>query len=160
MVGSNGQGGIIINSSGNAILGNYVGTADDGSAPRGNAGNGIWITSGATANFIGNQIGGGNVISNNSSNGILVSDGPNFVYGNIVGMNSTQSASIGNSSNGISVTGGTGTQIGAAVSGAGNIIGGNNIGINVIVSGTSILGNFVGTDNTGTGSFPNFNHGI
>jgi len=97
-------------------------------------------------------IGQGNVISGNRDDGIiLVSDG-NLALGNIIGLDVTGTQAMGNG-------------VGIGVAGPNNIIGSFEAGQNNIISasvyegigacdyrdaGTQILGNYVGTDITGT----------
>jgi hypothetical protein len=71
VISSNDDGGISMgdsNTSGNTIVGNYIGVAADGSTPLGNAGFGISISKTPD----GNTVGPGNVIANNQGNGIQV----------------------------------------------------------------------------------------
>ena len=70
-----------------------------------------------------------------------------LVKGNLIGTNAAGSAAIGNGT-GVDISGGTNT-IGGTSSGARNVISGNSVGI-ISLSATTIEGNYIGTDVTGT----------
>ncbi len=160
VIGSNGQGGIVILSGSNTILNNYIGVGSNGSADVGNTGNGVWTQVGSVDNFIGDEFGGGNIISANSQNGVLLSDGPNFVYGNIIGL-ADNGSNRPNSTAGVTIAGsGSGNKIGDAVAGAGNTISSNTVGIAIVASGNDILGNIIGLDVAGANPRGNAQEGI
>ena len=87
----------------------------------------------------------GNVISGNSGNGILIDTAGGFataneVLGNLIGTNPAGvMLAVGNGQRGIVVTAATGTEIGLAVSGAGNLISGN------VGAGIALLSGATGT---------------
>ena len=157
IISGNGTYGIAIDgssASGNQIIGNWIGTDASGSTALGNEWGGISIN-----NAPGNTIGGptsahGNVISGNSGAGIEIdgetADG-NSVKNNWIGVNTAGSASLPNSSDGITISGGSdNTVIGGA--GTGNWIADASDGIEITgaSSGTLIQGNRIGTDLAGT----------
>jgi len=88
VISANGTGVLIrgADTSGNTIIGNYIGTDASGGQPLGNA-LGIWMLKGAHQNIIGG--GEGNVISGNSLYGVHV-EGPETV-GNTIRGNSIYS---------------------------------------------------------------------
>lgn len=162
------------------VQSNLIGTNAAGTAAIANA-NGIVVSAGT------GQIGGvipgeGNVVSGSTFTGILVTyntvaagptpvlvaqAGPFTIQGNIVGLNASGSAAIGNGTTGISI--GTSNQVvGGTSAGARNIVAGNlGAGINLFSSttppvanaGAVIQGNYVGINAAGT-AFGNGNSGI
>src|SRR6185436_9177479 len=110
------------------------------------------------ANNIGGTLPGArNIISGNNQNGIylyLAGASNNLIQGNFIGTDLTGTASLANSGSGIGITNAAANTIGGIVSGAGNLISGNNnIGIYFQGTGASrnvVQGNFIGTDVTGT----------
>jgi Ca2+-binding RTX toxin-like protein len=157
------------------VTGNYIGTDSTGTLDRGNGQIGINIWGGSHHNTIGGQTstpgaGLGNVISGNDTHGIEVNASPdNWILGNIVGLNASGTASLGNTSFGISLLGGSlRTRIGTDSDGNGdtderNVISSNAKGINITGAGTNqttIAGNYIGTDITGTIDLGNAQEGI
>jgi hypothetical protein len=172
IISGNGQYGLWMsdtNTTGNVILGNYIGTDASGSFAVPNALGGIGIF----YNGVGHVIGGtnaaaGNVISGNGGTGIWLA-GTNvnnvIVQGNYIGLNAAGTAGIPNISDGVNVVGGaTGNTIGGTGAGTRNVISGNQAyGIYISDPGTSnnfVLGNYIGTDITGTNALGNGNIGI
>ncbi len=139
------------------IQGNYIGLLPDGVTAKGN-GIGIWLDSTtflAENSIIGGSIAGqGNVISGNST-GIYLRSWVNFILGNLIGTNAAGTASVPNQI-GIKLSGIQNT-VGGVNSSDGNLISGNSVaGIEVGGSvETSILGNKIGTNLTGTQGLPN-----
>jgi parallel beta-helix repeat protein len=107
LISSNGQfntftGGILITGIGtanNLVEGNYVSTDLTGELALGNGLNGISIDTGSAGNTIGGTASGtGNILSANGYAGIsLYSSGSgNLVEGNIIGLDATGTAKLGN----------------------------------------------------------------
>src|SRR5205085_5520586 len=100
----------------NVVAGNFVGTDWTGASAIANAGQGLAIQSGASNNRIGTDGNGDgsdvferNVISGNTSQGIIVqSDNTNnnVIAGNYIGLNAAGTAKVGNGSQGILVQNG------------------------------------------------------
>ncbi|MEZ4696869.1 MAG: T9SS type A sorting domain-containing protein [Rhodothermales bacterium] len=160
-------------STGITIAGNYIGTNAEGDAAVGNEGNGVTID-GAPAVLIGGSTKAErNVISGNGTGGIVIqgskSDGTR-IQGNIIGLGVDGSTAIGNGSDTTSVDGHHGIAIlsapnvmigGAATSigsPPGNVIAANaahgifatgTISGNATSDGLKILGNVIGTDESG-----------
>lgn len=152
--------------TGNIIIGNYIGLNAAGDAAIGND-IGIEISDGAQDNTIGgdNSSGEGNVISGNTDIGIVI-DGAatsnNKIHGNDIGTNAAVTAALGNRI-GIQVSNGaSGTEIGAAIAGYGNVISGSTTdGIVLDGSGAvTIYGNFIGTDRAGLATLGNGGDGL
>jgi hypothetical protein len=76
VISGNGGAGIEffgIATTGNMVLGNYIGTDKDGSLPLGNGSQGVIISTGASGNTIGGtSAGAGNIISGNNGAGIEI----------------------------------------------------------------------------------------
>ena len=166
VISGNAQYGIWMsdsNTTGNTVLGNYIGTDAGGSFAVPNPGGGI----GMFSNSVGHIIGGTNalvrnVISGNLGAGVWLA-GPgvsnNVVQGNFIGLNATGTAAVPNNFAGIRVEdGATGNLI------SGNVISGNTSeGLRLIGPGTManvVQGNFIGTDASGMNSVPNGDIGI
>jgi parallel beta-helix repeat protein len=167
VVSGNNNAGIAIDgvgSSGNTLLGNYIGLGADGATSVGNTHDGVHIL-GALSTVIGSSDPAGrNVISGNTINGIGINTAAGtIIRNNYIGSDSTGLLDRGNLSNGILMTGTvTGTTVGGL--GVGNLISGNNAkGINLDgagVSGATIQGNRIGSDVNGTGNLGNGQSGI
>jgi hypothetical protein len=136
-------------ATGNAILGNYIGTNATGSAPLGN-GRGIAISE-APANVIGGTAAGsGNVISGNTSVGVQIlgaqSTG-NVVAGNLIGTDTTGTRAVPNG-NGIEIIEASRNTVGGD-GGATNTISGNTT-YGIWISGATAQGNIVLRNRIGT----------
>ncbi|HEX2269374.1 MAG TPA: carboxypeptidase regulatory-like domain-containing protein, partial [Pyrinomonadaceae bacterium] len=144
----------------NTIQANYVGVAADGATARQNS-RGIVL-----ANSNNNLIGGTtsaarNVISGNGSTGIDIAGNANVVQGNFIGTNAAGTEAIPNPGGvGIQNTESTNNIIGGTAAGARNLISGNQFGILTTGPGTTIQGNLIGTDITGTKKIPNSSTGV
>jgi titin len=156
--GTNGIGILTLSDVLNTVAGNYIGTDVTGTKAVSNTLAGIYIQ--ACSNLIGGVTpGSGNVISGNGQQGIwLVGTGgnviSNVVQGNLIGLDATGTASLGNGNAGIGISSAAANQIGGTASGARNVISGNgNNGMYLVGAGTScnvIQGNYIGTDTNGT----------
>ena len=110
----------------------------------------------ANPGFVVGAAGKGNVISNNSGNGITIETGAihnSFIQGNIIGLDSAGIFSYGNN-NGIYFNNtADNIHIGGAAAGEGNVISSNTsngIAMNNTFTRIFIKGNKIGTDITGT----------
>jgi hypothetical protein len=170
LISANAVSGVDIQGSGttgNQVIGNYIGTDVSGSLTLGNGTNGVSISAGAAGNTIG-AVGGANLISANGTYGITiqgVGTTGNLVLGNVVGTDVTGRYRLGNRSDGILVfNGATGNTIGGTTSGTPNLISGNAAnGIDIQGGGTSsnqVIGNFIGTDQTGSVALANGTNGV
>lgn len=146
------------NTSYNPVIGNYIGTDATGSYALPNA-TGICVDGGSNHNSIIN-----NVLSGNLSYGIfIVTTGTyyNEMKGNLLGTNAAGTDTIPNAI-GLLIGGGTKYNvIGGSGAGEGNLFSGNRFeGIEIADMGTDsnvIVGNYIGTDITGTTAIPNYN---
>ena len=171
IISGNQDDGVLIDSSGsvsNIVSGNYIGTDASGTEVIPNGSNGIQARTGASSNIIGSGVsGGGNLLSGNNKNGILVKDSAsvaNAILGNYIGTDFTGTMALGNGINGVSIeSGASASRIGGG-SGEGNVISGNGQdGIHIQGTGTdgnAVLGNLIGTDRTGSADLGNTRHGI
>jgi subtilisin-like proprotein convertase family protein len=154
---------------------NLIGTQANGSTGLGNGGGGV-VIEGTPGNTVGGTTSAArNVISANGNDGILIGHAAavfNTVSGNYIGTNSTGTADLGNNGNGVVqiistannlIGGTTGTTPGGSCTGACNLISGNNqFGLqNGVGTGpTTIQGNFIGTNATGTAAIGNSIGGV
>jgi Ca2+-binding RTX toxin-like protein len=169
VISGNGVSGITITgggATGNVVQGNYVGTDPTGTSAVPNGGDGIALYD-APGNTVGGAAAGaGNVISGNATLGVRLSGGGatgNVVAGNFIGTDATGTAALGNGIVGVHVVlGAGGNTIGGTAPGAGNVISGNAVGVNILdqSDGNQLLGNFIGTDRTGTHALGNTQTGV
>jgi titin len=185
IVSGNGNDGIFINGAGtnlNFVAGNFVGTDITGAAPLPNTHEGVIIFGGAQSNRIGTNGDGvndaleRNLISGNFGNGVVIADAntsKNTVAGNLIGTTVTGTAALPNGTRG-----GNGLQIrnGASFNTIGinggdmdpvaerNILSGNIwSGVRLSDPGSdsnTVVGNYIGTDKTGTVALPNHGDGV
>jgi Peptidase family C25/SdrD B-like domain/Periplasmic copper-binding protein (NosD) len=96
--------------SNNVVEGNYIGTDLSGLLDRGNVFDGVFIVGGSSGNRIGGLLPGqGNVISGNNDEGLDLRTGSaNKVQGNLIGIGADGTTLLGNVSDGVQITGGTG----------------------------------------------------
>jgi len=128
-------------SSGNVVQGNFIGTKANGTDPLGND-TGIFL--GAPNNTIGGTVAGaGNVISGNTSYGVVIQSSnatANKVQGNFIGTNIPSTLDLGNGLPGILISvNASQNTIGGRDAGARNIIAYNKRAGVRIVSGTNNL---------------------
>ena len=113
-----GDGIAVHGSSGNVIVANYIGTDLNGTAGRGNAGNGVVFDQGASGNFLGGtvpfvnsdgQVPLSNLISGNEGDGVLITGGSSFnaLAGNLIGTDATGNAPLGNRLDGVGILDGS-----------------------------------------------------
>jgi parallel beta-helix repeat protein len=163
LISGNGSDGIFINGSGsnyNLIQGNLIGTDLTGDAPLGNGGDGIEVSSGAKFTYIVD-----NFIVGNGDAGIKVAhSGTNdtLIVGNVIGLSRSGTQALPNQ-RGIVIAGSAKyTQIGGENAAVRNVISGNN-GTGIYIESTSdttVQGNYIGTDPSGTAAIPNREDGI
>ncbi len=157
-IASNGGDGVGISgsSTGNRLLGNWIGTLSDGSMA-GNFGNGVTISGGASGNTL-----RGNTIVGNGSAGVWIHDAGtnnNNLVGNYIGTDAASDTWLGNGLNGVTLSAGA-----ANNTLRGNVISANyGAGVSLAGAGTTgnqVAGNFIGTDNTGTMVLGNMGNGV
>ncbi|HKA36535.1 MAG TPA: hypothetical protein VKH43_06910 [Thermoanaerobaculia bacterium] len=154
----------VARGSGNSVRGCFVGTTPSGLAAAANR-VGVGIEGLDIDIQVGDTLVGGadpasrNVVSGNTQAGIAAGffSARTVVSGNYVGTDARGIAALPNGSAGISVTAANETTLGGSEPGAGNVISGNN-GFGIVVGfsyKTEILGNFVGTNASGTSAVGN-----
>ena len=171
VISGNTQYGVFItdsNTTGNVVLGNYIGTDFSGSNALANGLSGVFVGNGASGNIIGgtNAL-GRNVMSGNSQYGVIITSNTtgNVVLGNYLGVNAGGSLMVSNALGGVFLAAGASQNIiGGTNAGAGNVISGN-LGNGILLRGSNVVnnavqGNFIGTDATGTNALPNTVAGV
>jgi hypothetical protein len=149
-------------TTGNQVLGNFMGTNISGGAALPNN-QGIVLGLDATDTQVGGAgAGEGNLISGNTNFGIWISSAGttgNQLLGNLIGTDITGMTAVPNY-HGILISESTANLVGGAAAGAGNLVSGNEYrGIWMEYLGTpgnTIAGNKIGTNLTGTGAVPNY----
>jgi CSLREA domain-containing protein len=168
IISGNGDQGVkIFNifSTGNQVLGNFVGTDASGTADLGNGDDGVEISPDAENNTVGGTASGArNVISGNDENGIRIQGPGNKVEGNFIGTNASGTAALGNTLGGVRIDRAPNNTVGGTQSGARNIISGNG-GKGVLIFGSEAIdntlqGNFIGTNAAGTADLGNDSDGV
>ena len=147
----------------NELVGSFVGTdagASFAASARVPSASGVVIQGGANANAIGKPgAENRNVLSGNAHMGVATYDNlttANLVQNNIIGLDPSGTRAVPNRSHGVDVnTWTTDTLIGGTVAGERNVVSGNLEGGVEISHGTGtqrnkVIGNFIGTDPTGT----------
>jgi|SRR5579884_1030485 len=149
-------------ASGNQVEGNEIGTNAAGDAALPNVWAGV-ITVNAPNTAIGAP-GAGNLISGNGSAGVwLFGSGSTgeHVMGNQLGTNASGTSAVPNGGDGVFVQGASGATVGGTAAGAGNLISGNDSnGVDVQADGTTVQGNLIGTDASGSSPIPNTHKGV
>ncbi len=166
-----GSAGIRVNAAGSGtnIYGNFIGTNTAGNTALGNVNRGVLIVgaSNVAVGSTGNDT--RNVISGNSGTGISITGGGSAtIRKNLIGTNSTGTADLGNSQEGVRIADSSGSVIGGNTAASRNVISGNNSsGISILqsssttsASGNSVVGNFIGVDIGGNIALPNSGSGV
>ncbi len=161
--------GVYIGADDNLVEGNLIGTDITGTVALGNTEAGMIVDGGAIDNTIGGTASGaGNLISGNVGDGIAI-DGTgttgNVVLGNKIGTDLAGTVAVPNTVVGVDIyLGPTANTIGGTAAGAGNLISGNTLdGVDIVGAGASenvVLGNYIGTDVTGTVAIANDGVGV
>jgi hypothetical protein len=132
------------------IEGNRIGTDASGTATLPNV-DGVHVPAGtASVTVGGTAAGAGNLISGNAANGVAVAADASLVEGNVIGLDATGTAALGNDE-GVHVSGGV-AQVGGTAAGAANVVSGNRIGVHHLNGTAVVQGNRIGTRVDGTGS--------
>jgi trimeric autotransporter adhesin len=163
----------ISDSSGNVVVGNYIGVDATGAVALGNGFQGIDIA-GSTGTRIGGTLPGErNVISANGADGVVINFPDNVVQGNYIGTDATGQVALGNGRHGVNLSlQAENNLIGGMAAGAGNVISGNAAdGVHLegfadppfstfTVAGNVIRGNFIGTNAGGAVAVGNGQNGV
>jgi parallel beta-helix repeat protein len=162
--------GIAVSAATASVRGNYVGTNAAGTAPvpAGFGGynnvNGGVVLSGASNSTV-----DGNLISGNDGYGVVISGAAataNVVRGNLIGLSAAGTSAVGNGQSGVLLFNqANNNTIGGTTVAARNIIAGNagagvSIGSDFGITANRVIGNFIGTDTSGTGAVPNAAAGV
>ncbi len=162
LISGNSNDGVLLDSgsSGNEVLGNYIGTNYAGTVAVANK---VGIEDAGSSNTIGGSVlGDKNVISGNSSDGVLIDSAATkeTMQGNYIGTDISGNSALANGKNGVEVQGNN------------NLIGGNsgfnyftrnflsgNTGDGLLIAngatGNQVLGNFIGLGVSGTSGVGN-----
>ena len=160
--------GIQIDSTGNLIVGNWIGVDNTGTLDLGNGVDGI--TNSANNNTIGSSaVADRNVLSGNDDEGVDVDPGITgiVIQGNYIGTNAMGTAAVpngdlANPNSGGVLLGGDGTLFGGSLPGQGNLVSGNLID-GILIDGIGndlVYGNLIGTNAPGTAGIANSGPGI
>ena len=162
--GNNFYGIVLTGATNTTIEGNYIGIANNGTAALGNGRIGVWLTFSSSGTLIGGTGSGRNVISGTPPGvgaGVQVDSGVSgtTITGNFIGTDATGLSAIQNV---VGVLLHAPATVGGSAAGAGNVISGNGIGIELASAGSgwTIAGNFIGVGVDGTTPLGNLNHGI
>jgi RHS repeat-associated protein/CSLREA domain-containing protein len=157
--------GIELNTNGgNLIEANFIGTTTGGNAAKGNL-YGILIL-GSSNNTVGGTVAGSrNVVSGNTSFGVYLDElaSGNQVQGNYIGTDLSGFVDLGNGDTGVYIYGGDNNTIGGTLSGARNVISGNNydgVFVGAGASGNQVQGNYIGISAAGSGALGNSADGV
>ena len=125
---NSGQAGVRVQSNGNQIIGDYIGTGANGTGSNSNA---EGVTLEGNDNAVGGpNAGDRNVISGNADAGVLVKAGSvpdgNVIAGNYIGLTATGQQPDANGGPGVAIRFGVHTVVGGAFAADGNVIAGNN----------------------------------
>ena len=125
VISGNDLGGIYA-SNGNIVLqGNTIGLNAAGTLALGNTGSGVELRTSSASTIGGNTAAARNVISGNSSHGILVeSSQAHVIRGNYIGTGTDGSTLLGNGGAGIYINA-SGALVGGKGTGEGNLVAGN-----------------------------------
>jgi hypothetical protein len=149
-----GSSGIFVSTSATVIEGNFIGTDPSGTQDLGNGSHGIEIrkafstTEPEDSNIGGNSPAARNVISGNGGDGVNIfansTAGHHFLQNNYIGTDKNGSGALGNSGNGVSISGSTRNVVGNNPEFKNTVAfnGGDGVSINTAFQGPA-TGNFV-----------------
>lgn len=144
----------------NVVVGNYIGTDVSGTKPLGSF-DGVRVK-GSPNNVIGGvEPGAGNVISGNHY-GLRLNENArgNRILGNLIGLGAAGTSAVPNTTAGLWTKSTPQLTVGGTSPGAGNVISGNGIGIDLGTRDAVVQGNRIGTDVSGVAPVPNTTVGI
>lgn len=168
VISGNGDAGVyLLNTAGNAIQGNYIGTDVTGTLAVGNTNNGVILYNSPDNDVGGTSADARNLISGNRGSGVILTmngSSGNRVRGNYIGVAVGGGAALSNAADGVTIQGAPANVIGGVLSGEGNLLSGNGkAGLALNASGATLnvaQGNFIGTDASGTFAVPNGYAGV
>jgi parallel beta-helix repeat protein len=166
VISGNNVAGLVINGSGNMVVGDLIGVASDGVTNDGNGASGLEI-SGSNNTIT------GDVISGNTADGVVISGSASAAAsGNLITDSDIGVASDGTTAvvfpslltvrRGVVIgTFATGNTVGGSTSGTQDIISGNNgAGVVIESAGNVVAGSFIGVGADGTTVVPNNGAGV
>lgn len=170
VISGNNQNGVYVfglNATNTMILGNYIGLNSAGVGNIANGVNGVLISN-APQNTVGGTVAGArNVISGNASSGIRFEGTNAFgnsALGNFIGLDVTGTTNRANTANGAYLFNAPSNTIGGVTVAARNLLSGNgDSGVRldgVNARGNLVIGNFVGTDESGELARGNSDEGV
>jgi Ca2+-binding RTX toxin-like protein len=177
IISGNGFDGVFIGgppSTGNSVLGNYIGTNTTGTLEKGNDGAGVLVGGGASNNTIGGTTGvtpasgctgACNLISGNNRGVDIQTGGPdstnNVVEGNYIGTNASGLGAIPNLV-GVTTFAVSNNTIGGTTAQERNLISGNEVGVNLGSNSSNniVSGNYIGTTRSGNAALANAANGV
>ena len=148
----NGHGIRLGTAGGNIVNGNFIGTNATGDTAHPNSGHGVFIDNTPNNTIGGTSAGDGNVISGNGGQGVRI-DGSganaNTIAQNLIGIDATGTAALGNTGDGVRVENSSGNTIGGVGVGGNSIAfnGGDGVGIGA-GTGNAVLGNQIHDNGT------------
>ncbi len=162
LVSGNGEMGMLIDGAEDVtVVGNFVGTDVTGNSAIPNRLSGVYVRESSVV-----AIEGRNIVSGNTEMGVLIrASNAVVVRNNYIGIDFTGSSAVPNGFSGIGISGGAfDVTIGGELGVDSNVISGNTqIGIRISDDNTRavlVIGNFIGTDPTGTYAIPNGLSGV
>jgi hypothetical protein len=172
LISGNVANGLYLNSPGNLVRSNKIGTNPAGTAAVPNGSNGIYANGQTDTKIGGPNMNQRNLISGNGQNGIVLSEAAsgNEVQGNFIGTNANGVSAVPNGASGVVVSGGNGNLIGGTElnvdMGGGNLISGNgNHGVALVpaegptADDNDVTGNLIGV-NFSLAPLGNGGHGV
>ncbi|MDX2035145.1 MAG: right-handed parallel beta-helix repeat-containing protein [Isosphaeraceae bacterium] len=175
VISGNAFSGVAIDDgASNRVIGNFIGPdasggfiADpEGATVPGNGLDGVHVLGGSGNSIGGSASGERNVISGNRRSGVRLESGSaQVVIGNLVGLEASGTAALGNIGDGILVDTSSAATIGGSATGSGNVVAGNG-GAGVAIVGSTaptsarVLGNTIGLGPDGSTSFGNAGPGV
>ena len=166
IISGNHYDGVVIDGCiATVVQGNYIGLDSSGTQPLDNGGNGVTVNDSTDVTIGGTETGAGNVITRSEKDGISIEFGTTgtLVQGNIIGLDYTGTVFLSNFGNGVSVANSSETTIGGVTTAARNVIsanGGDGIKISNFSADNEVLGNFIGTDVSGSVHLANLGNGV
>ena len=162
VISGNTGDGIKVNGTNNDIYADKIGVGKDGHTQVANTQYGVDLIS-ASYNNVGLATQDKNIISGNTGDGVVINGGgDNTVANNWIGIG-TGPVAVGND-DGVTLTGNTSyNTIGGLTAAARNVISGNSVyGVYIWEGATYnvVEGNYVGTDDAGTGAMGNGSAGV
>ena len=144
LLSGNSTGVFAIAGSGNIVTGNYIGTDVTGTQPLPNL-VGVTLTATTSSQVGGTAPGAGNLISGNTTTGIVTAGGSGgAIQGNLIGTDVTGTLPLPNP---IGIDTATADLlIGGSADGAGNVVAAATTGLSLSGAGAIVQGNWIGTN--------------